>query len=608
MGAGATLKLLCNNLPFLNGRHTSSHQTRETHAAVEPSAAAMLGLLPSPHAPAPSPALTSVHSLPADPELLSKALHGRMALTVELSDAAQQLAAGSPPGPGSPQSAAAAPRRGSSESGCAAVAARRAKPALLPHAGSEPALSTVAAAAAAAAAEGANAADAPQQAQQPASPASSGDSDSTTNQGQAQAGRQTSPLSPATPVTPAGATPQPSPAPAAAAAAAPAPPPADDQLAALQAQLSAVNERAAALEYHLRAKSGEVAHLEAFRRRAQEMEALFALSSSELARAQEQHVAQQQAALSQIKAQHMRIMVLEEHLRLSAGGPDDLHTAFLQQQLAAAQHQVSAHLSRAGSAASGLAQHGASSSSAFEAASSMGLPASLGMQPVNFSLGGHALHLMERQGSLPGPAGPALSEFARDAEVWALRPPSSAASGSSSSAPRRAQSLALPGGGLLAGSGGDGGAWGVPLSAPLGLPPLPTASSASAWEAGALLIASRQPSMLDAAAHQPRESGDLISDRADAARLAGLLPFDLDTLGSERSEGAALPALHGGAAHQPLAPSLPPLARAASAGGSAGGARSAALKAAAAQKQAAAAAAHLQMLTEKASEPRLPHR
>jgi len=566
----------------------------------------MLGLLPTPQAPAPSPALPHVHSLPADPELLSKALQGRLALKPQLSDAALQLTATQHSGPGSPEAAVVPPRRGSSESGCAAVAARLDKDALLaPVAAAQQQQQDMQ--------QQQQSQPSEQHQQQGDSPVSSSSADQPSSEQYAAhpGAHQTSPLSPATPVTPAFTLPQQSPA-AAAAGASP------DQVALLQAQLCAVNERAATLEFHLRAKSGEVAQLEGFRRRAQELEALYALSASELARTQEQHVAAQQAALSQLKSQQLRIMMLEEQIRMNmaaaqAGCPtDDLHTAILQQQLAAAHAQAAHSLSRAHSAAAGLAQV----SSAFEAVSSMGMPAptAVGMQSVQLSLGGHHMGMMERQASLPNPAtGATMSDFARDSEIWSLR--HHAASAATRGGPVRAQSLVLPPTG-----GADGGTWGMASAAsvgfaaaasaaPLSLPPLPSASSASAWEAGALLMASRQPSLLDGSSHhhhhQPRESGDLISDRADAARLAGLLPFDLDTLGSERSE-PGLPAL---STHSlPPTTSLPPMSRLASMG-SGGGARSAALKAAAAQKQAAAAAAqHLQLLAEKAADPRLARR
>ncbi|GBF96669.1 hypothetical protein Rsub_09302 [Raphidocelis subcapitata] len=575
----------------------------------------MLGLLPT-NAHPPSAAPPAAHGLPADPELLARTLSGRLSLTPQLSDAVLQLAATQHGRGGSP-SPADGLRRGSSDSGCVLGAGRADKPlAPLPRRGVSDSSadessshcqdaageqtvtsegSPLSPAASGAAAAGSAALGAAIAAQAAAAPA------------------QQSPLTPATPVTPASSAATPSPVSAAAAspsaghASARVGSPRAEQIALLQAQLCAVNERAASLEFHLRAKASEVSTLETYRRRAQELEALYTLSASELARAQEQAFATQHAAISQLKAQQLRILLLEEHLRATAAAAasapgaaadGDLQAALLQQQLG-----------RSGAGA-GLG----AVPSAFESAASLGLagmPLPPGMQ---VQLGGHGLGgLGERQASLPNPASSAaLSDFARDSEVWSLRghAPSAAAG-----RPVRAQSLVLP----PACAGADGGTWSVSASAagmgfaaaasaaPLALPPLPTASSASAWDAGALLMASRQSSLLDAAAaasvaagHGPRESGDLISDRADAQRLAGLLPFDLDTLGSERSD-PGLPAF--GHAMPPLPPtaSLPPLSRAPSAGGSAGGARSAALKAAAAQKQAAAAAAaHLQALAGSA--------
>ncbi|KAI8474762.1 MAG: hypothetical protein J3K34DRAFT_517852 [Monoraphidium minutum] len=608
------------------------------------------GATPPPALPQPGPA--------AGAGLASKALSGRLTLSPHLSDAVMHLTGGGPPPAGAPPPGSP-PRRSSSSGGSSSGSAAADTPLSsgaqdTPQSskGDEEVRGRITSTDAGEPLPPRALAPAPGgAAPQPGSPPRLGGAAAHPTEREQQV-QPDQPLAPAAPPAPPGDAP---PAPgsrAASRAASPAPPPAaaaaaaaaaavaahsaahtaaaaHDQLALLQAQLCAVNERSAALEFHLRAKATEAASLEPYRRRAQELEALYALSASELARAQDQAAASQAAAVAQLKAQQLRIMVLEEQLRLAAVGSEELHTALLQQHIAAHVQAAAAQAAAAQAQAQGggplpLSRGGSASvlgavSGGFDASPPGGhghshghshslAAASAGMAAPPLQLGGLG-GLMERQASLPNPPTGGLSDFARDQEVWSLR---HAASGAPPRGPQRAQSLALPPGpGGAAGSPGGhgGGAWGAAAggggfaaaaSAPLALPPLSAASSAG-WDAGALLMASRQQSLLDAAAAAAaagggvatQSSGDLLADRADAQRLAGLLPFDLDTLGSERSDSGG-------------PPPLPPPGR--PHGGSVGGARSAALKAAAAQKQAAAAAQHLQLLSDNAVDPRLVRR
>ncbi|GBF90952.1 hypothetical protein Rsub_03807 [Raphidocelis subcapitata] len=376
---------------------------------------------------------------------------------------------------------------------------------------------------------------------------------------------------------PTGMTPPPDAGPAAFSAPPPASPPQQQQHAApvpaplppppgspagvvalLQAQVAEGAARAAALELRLAALAPEAAALDALRRRAAELEALCALSAAELAAARERHDAAARAAAAHIKSQQVRILALERQLAGAAPQHPQAQQLAGQQQQPGQQHgeqqqhhhhqehhqqqqqqqQQQHHRQQNGNGVAGPEPNGL-----LRAGSASPLP------PLRIGGGGGsagALGMLERGASVPEPLPQStVSDFARDAQVWSLRqgPPALA---HAAAAPRmqRAASLGLPSGNAL-----DGG-WGA----------LPHAAAAAGFAAGG----GGHQAGVPPPQQQHDSSGerfDLISDRSESQRLAGLLPFDLDTLGSDRGDPGA------GAGS---APPLPPHAGGAGAGGRGG--------------------------------------